>query len=830
MVLVNRSWLLGLAVALAAGCGVEPAPEPVVSRAHSLARAEPRLSRTIGESRFDSAGRFTTSDDEVHVTLPARADGFVELRAGSRTKPLVRIRLLDAKPSQLAIERGVGVQRAALGDADVLWAATPDVLEQLVVLERSEDFAFRWEICPRAGLSLHREGNALRFDDRGETRLRIPEPFALDRDGVRRRLALELHVGTKCHTLELSLDARGLSAPILVDPAVEVVTWQQKTGAMPPARYDHGLAYDPVRKVSVLFGGLSESDTLLGDTWEWDGKVWKQKSPTTSPTPRSSFGITYSPLHGGVVLFAGRTSWALGPSSTSNEAWKYDGNTWSPLPSGAPGFWGHGLAYDAKRGVVVKYGGNDVDDFPTATVWELGATSWNGPLKPTTTPGQLSYFAMTYDSVMERTLVYGGIVSEPFHTDTDATWAWDGTSWTEVTAAPNAGVAFEVATAFDQKRGRNVYYGGTKFDGGDRDETWELSVANGWEKRNPLTKPPFLQSSKATYDAARDRVVMFGGWSLGAKDYMFEYVHFGNTCSVADDCDGYPCVDGVCCSEESCGTCEACSAVTGKCAPVTSADDPDSCTGTSTCNAEGSCSKKNGQGCGNTQECASGFCAGGVCCNSVCNASCESCGLTGSVGTCSLVVGSAANGTCPGTGPCGSSCDGNRPECSFAPAGIDCGTTCTGNELTERLCDGSGECTEAAPEVCAQHYVCGSETSCNQTCTDQSDCTSGFLCIDSVCTDGKAICLDPVTAQDSGGKKTSCVPYRCVDGACPNTCNSAAECAEGSLCTKDRRCQPAPDSPSADEGCGCRMHRESNGGWLVLASIAVAFARRRTRS
>lgn len=827
----NRSWLFGLAVALAAGCGADPVPEPVTSRAHSLARADHRLARVVEQSRFDSTGRFTTSDEELDVRLPAHADGFVELRAGSRTRPLARIRLLDAKPSQLAIEHGIGVQRAALGDDDVLWAVTPDVLEQLVVLEQSRPFAFGWEICPRPGLSLRQEGTALVFDDaRGETRLRIPEPFALDRDGVRRRLVVELKLGDECHTLALTLDTRGLSAPILVDPAVEVVTWQQKTGAMPPARWDHGIAYDPVRKVSVLFGGLTDSNEFLGDTWEWNGKVWTKKSPATSPTPRSSFGMTYSAVHGGVVLFGGRTSFAAGPASTSAEAWKFDGTTWSPLPSGAPGFWGHRIAYDAKRSVVVKYGGNDADDFPDLTVWELGATSWNGPLKPSTTPGQLSYYAMTYDSVMEKTLVYGGIVSEPFGADTDETWAWDGTSWSEVTTTPNAGVAWDVAYAFDEKRKRSVYFGGTTFATGDRDETWELSLANGWEQRNPLTKPGFTYSAKATYDADRDRVVMFGGLSVAAQSKTFEYVHFGNTCSVADDCDGYACVDGVCCSEESCGTCAACSAATGKCEPVTSADDPDSCTGNLTCDALGNCSKKNGQGCGGKQECASGYCAHGVCCNSLCNASCESCGLTGSVGTCSLVVGSAVNGTCPGSGACGSSCDGNRPECSFAPSGIDCGTTCIGNELTKRVCDGSGECTEAAPEVCAQHYVCGSETSCKQTCSDQSDCAAGFLCIDSTCTDGKAICIDPVTAQDSGGKQTSCVPFRCVDGACPKTCNTAADCADGSLCTKDRHCQPKPDSPDGDEGCGCRMHRESSGGWLVLASIALAFARRRARA
>lgn len=823
------AWLSCLAFAIAAGCTQSPASP--VTRAALLARTDERLHRIVTHS---SLGREIT-DDSLRVDLPAKADDWIEVRAGARARPLARFRLIGAAPSELEIESGVGIHRGALAGNDVLYAATPDLVEQLVLVEQSAHFAFGWELCSPGLQAKIAEGSLVLVDARGEERLRIPEPFALDAEGRRRTLSLRKQASRNdCHELDFELDTSGLTAPFLVDPALEVVTWQKKNVALgaakPPARYEHGTVYDPVRKVTVVFGGrASEPEPMFGDTWEWDGVTWTQKFPPQSPSPRSGFGMTYSPLHGGVVLYGGQVGSTPVDVTANAEAWKYDGTNWTPLPAGPSPLIGLGLAFDSKRNVLVLYGGRtEFVGSESLAVWELGATSWKGPIQPTPNPGPLTYFAMTYDSVMERTLIFGGYISQMFFGGSDKTWAWDGTSWTEITNLGNGPtVRWDVAGDFDSKRKRSVFYGGS-YVNGPYDQTWELSQANGWEQRATLTKPYAILASKPAYDANRDRLVLFGGFSYFARDDTFEYVHFGNTCSVADDCDGYTCVDGVCCSLESCGTCEACSAVTGKCEPVISADDPDSCTLGSTCDLQGNCLEKNGQGCSSKQECASGLCSNGVCCNSPCKATCESCGVTGSVGTCSLVLGSPVIGSCPGSGPCASSCDGKQPECSFAPDGSDCGTTCDGIELVTRACDGKGACVSAAPATCAQHYSCASADSCNTTCSDAADCAPGFFCFDSKCSDGKDVCIDEVTAQDPGGNQTHCAPYRCSDGKCDTTCNAAADCAPGSLCTAEQRCQPKPGSPEADDaGCGCRTTKGGTGHWGLLLIAGLLLFRRR---
>src|SRR5438874_3914689 len=58
--------------------------------------------------------------------------------------------------------------------------------------------------------------------------------------------------------------------------------WIQKTPATsPPPRECHAMAYDSTRERVVLFGGTDGSG-FLGDTWEWDGTDWIQKTPATS--------------------------------------------------------------------------------------------------------------------------------------------------------------------------------------------------------------------------------------------------------------------------------------------------------------------------------------------------------------------------------------------------------------------------------------------------------------------------------------------------------------------------------------------------------------------
>ncbi len=130
-------------------------------------------------------------------------------------------------------------------------------------------------------------------------------------------------------------------------------SWAQiPTANAPTPRTGARLAYDPVRKVSVLFGGVS-SGTTLADTWEWNGSTWSKRMPATSPSARSEHAIAYDPRRRTIVLFGGK----LGDVRL-DDTWQWDGTVWTPIapvivPEARSGM---AMALDVTGGLLVVGG------------------------------------------------------------------------------------------------------------------------------------------------------------------------------------------------------------------------------------------------------------------------------------------------------------------------------------------------------------------------------------------------------------------------------------------------------------------------------------------
>jgi hypothetical protein len=158
----------------------------------------------------------------------------------------------------------------------------------------------------------------------------------------------------------------------------------------------------------------------------------------------------------------------------------------------------------------------------------------------------------------------------------------------------------------------------------------------------------------------------------------------GTACTAGNQCLSGFCADGVCCTTACAGPCQSCAAPTiGTCTPYAAGSDPDAdcaqglaCKGAgacfTTCTADspdcesgyycaaGSCALKKNDGgtCSQANECKSGFCTDGVCCAEACTATCKSCNLAGSAGTCAFVP--SGNRDPNGSNPCSppNRCDG----------------------------------------------------------------------------------------------------------------------------------------------------------------------------
>lgn len=169
----------------------------------------------------------------------------------------------------------------------------------------------------------------------------------------------------------------------LTDVGHSVETWEYDgtdwtlvaPSTSPPGRFLTAMAFDDQRCRAILFGGGTDSAGCcdgLGDTWEYNGMDWSQRSPERSPPPRWAHDLAFDSVHGTVILFGGYgPEWPDGREW--GDTWEYDGQTWAPLhleqaPAAREQ---HVLVYDAGRDCTVLVGGWVASYGLDGETWEL---------------------------------------------------------------------------------------------------------------------------------------------------------------------------------------------------------------------------------------------------------------------------------------------------------------------------------------------------------------------------------------------------------------------------------------------------------------------------
>lgn len=849
----RRAAVIALALA-AAAVGLRPPAEArgsaaeraeVLARARALGAKEAWLGPLLAApGALSRTGRgfenVAAQADAPSVRLPERASGAIDLRLGRWTRPLASIHHLGAADSPGELASGHLIYPAIAPATDAIWTVRGEVVEQLLLLaDASAPRHFSWSVSLREDLSVRREtGGALLFEDgRGRPRLRLPVPFAVDREGRRFELSMTFSVAKSALEIGFGLPAEADRFPLLVDPALEEVLWVDKTPAVgqptPGRRARHALAHHEKLGKTLLFGGAKldawgDVTQLYGDSWTWDGSTW-ELLPAGGPGARQLHAMVYDAAHEQIVLFGGADQ---SFTQYSAETWIWNGS-WSQVTTPQPigGLSRHAMAYDRAQGVVLLYGG--FGDSGTADqLWQWNGSSWKDVTPPSgLAPGVYRDSAMAFASG-NQVLLFGGetTVNGLDSLLTNDNWTFAAGGWSKQAASPPwPAPRYRAALAHDVAKDRTLLFGGGDYADWYAD-TWEWD-GQAWTERTPLTFPPKRELSALAYDTQRQRMVLFSGDAPTLPDTVadtWEYFRLGGACATGAECEGKWCVDGVCCQVQSCGTCQKCGAAQGTCEPVVG--DDDTCDGAMTCDAAGQCKKKNGEACSAAGECASGHCADGFCCSAACTGSCEACDVAGSEGSCSLVSGAARHGSCPGSGVCGSSCDGSSAECVYPAAGSDCGSSCDQAVLTRRACDGSGACVQEAPAVCAGSFGCADAASCAKSCDASLPCAAGAVCEDGACVAPRGQCVGEATARLPDGTEQDCGAYRCENGQCAQVCSSIDDCVAGNACTPEGACVPADDAPSDDAGCGCRLAPRSSIAeiWSVLG-LVLLLRRRRSR-
>lgn len=122
-------------------------------------------------------------------------------------------------------------------------------------------------------------------------------------------------------------------------------SWTQVAGNGPAPRAGQAMAYDSVRERVVLVGGFPIGETCtnyFGDTWGWDGAGWTLLADADAgPGPRGDCGLAFDEARGVLVLYGGFRLCA----GQLGDTWEFDGTTWTNRtpapgpPAPPPSYW-----------------------------------------------------------------------------------------------------------------------------------------------------------------------------------------------------------------------------------------------------------------------------------------------------------------------------------------------------------------------------------------------------------------------------------------------------------------------------------------------------------
>jgi hypothetical protein len=320
-----------------------------------------------------------------------------------------------------------------------------------------------------------------------------------------------VRVSPKLRRLAVAILGTSLAAAVSFAPAASAATharvWTLTSPASsPPARAGHAMAYDPVRKQALVFGGYDDAG-YLNDTWTWDGSTWTKQAPATSPAPRAGSGIAFDRVTRQLVMFGGFTG-----SGYLGDTWTWDGSTssWTRRNTATrpPKVSGPMLFTDPVTGHVDMFGGFDGILFQGIT-WQWTGTDWQN-LHPANSATARGAAIAQLDQADHTVVMFSGIASLNAYD----TWTWDGATWTRQSPVHQPPSRFYSASAYEPSLRAVVIFGGGSGNG-DLQDTWEWNGSD-WKQLQPGPPPAKRESQGMTFDPTVHRIVMFGGQVNGS--------------------------------------------------------------------------------------------------------------------------------------------------------------------------------------------------------------------------------------------------------------------------------------------------------------------------
>jgi hypothetical protein len=289
--------------------------------------------------------------------------------------------------------------------------------------------------------------------------------------------------------------------------------------ASPGPRRAASMTFDEARKVVLLFGGASPArsaatsgasapaagaappgSTQHGTLWSWDGKSWKQVA-ADGPSPRVHGCFVYDAKRQRAVLYGG-SSGDYPDERFLEDTWEWDGKQWTQAAEKGPGRRAHcACAWDPARERVVLFGGLDMTSGKEfGDVWQWDGRQWQAVESRAPT---IAYAPALFFDAAAKSMVLVCVDPESTKMNTSA---WNGKEFVEL--GEEGPVALPAAIVALGRKGGALAFAG--YDGKEIvAQTWRLAQ-EAWS-RVDVPGPSPRGSVAMAYDAARDRVVLFGG-------------------------------------------------------------------------------------------------------------------------------------------------------------------------------------------------------------------------------------------------------------------------------------------------------------------------------
>ncbi len=288
--------------------------------------------------------------------------------------------------------------------------------------------------------------------------------------------------------------------------------WDLRSTSGPSPRVHASMAYDAARGRVVLFGGRSGS-TFYGDTWEWDGTSWSSVSTASSPQNRAVAGMSYDSDRAMMVLFGGVNSG--GGGGQFGDTWEYDGTNWVQRSTSGPSAreW-PALGYDPVQQRTVLFGGSNSSALADTWEWNSVAGTWTQEFSTPPAPAPRVMKNLVFDPVRQQLVMLGGYASGQYFAEE---WTYTGSTWSRVLGTVPAGRVSHSAV-WDSARGHMLVFGGESASASRLDELWAgvnpkepMFSSHSWRPIAGTRTPGPLSAYVMQWLDADDAAFLYGG-------------------------------------------------------------------------------------------------------------------------------------------------------------------------------------------------------------------------------------------------------------------------------------------------------------------------------